>query len=254
MSLTNFNYNGKVIAQRQDGYLNGSHMTSANNKKLNDWARLKRTKAYTLELSEATGIPVGQLIDCKNGIDTWIHPSLAIELARWISPKFAVWCDAHIFNLMTSGQTSLEIDPIEEMRLKIELAKLENQTELAKQKSLELRHYVVTALPEPQQQRILGYTEVKTVEYRDRIIKDKEVIRDGTTLNKTQLCHRYGFLTKSGKPNFKQLNAKLDALNLPSNAWELKVALRENQEFKAEYLEELDDALMNDDRQMFLGE
>lgn len=39
---------------------------------------------------------------------TWGHPSLAINLARWISAEFSVWCDGHIFNLLATGSTSVK--------------------------------------------------------------------------------------------------------------------------------------------------
>jgi len=32
----------------------------------------------------------------KNSQGTWIHKSLIILFARWLSPDFAVWCDLQI--------------------------------------------------------------------------------------------------------------------------------------------------------------
>lgn len=64
-------------------------------------------------------------------------------------------------------------EDIEVLHMKIELAKLEASKALAEQKTVELRHYVVTSLPKPLGDRILGVTEVKEIEYRDRIIKDE---------------------------------------------------------------------------------
>ncbi len=106
-NLTVFNYNGQVISRRDDGYLNASEMCQANGKLFADWSRLKSTKAYTEALSVAMGITIGQLMEVRNGNQTWIHPSLAINLARWISPAFAVWCDGHIFNLLSTGSTAI---------------------------------------------------------------------------------------------------------------------------------------------------
>jgi hypothetical protein len=127
--LANFNYDDNTISQRADGFLNASQMCQANGKLLADWSRLKATKAYAEALSEAMGIPISQLIEIQHGNQTWIHPSLAINLARWISPKFAVWCDAHIFNLMTTGKTSLDVDPIDKL-IKLEELRFKN-TQLA---------------------------------------------------------------------------------------------------------------------------
>lgn len=178
-NLTVFEHQGRTISQREDGYINLTQMCKANGKKLNHYLSLKSTIAYLEQVSSDTGITASQLIDVKKGNSSefiqgsWGHKLIAVNLARWISPKFAVWCDAHIFNLMSSGQTSLEIDPIQEMKLKIELARLEAIKAKAEEKTLNLRHYVVTALPEPTQQKILGYELVeKVVEKLRNLIAD----------------------------------------------------------------------------------
>ena len=52
--LTNFNYNGKVIPQREDGFINLIQMCQANEKKLNNWSRAKGTQAYIGEIVSDT--------------------------------------------------------------------------------------------------------------------------------------------------------------------------------------------------------
>lgn len=42
---------------------------------------------------------------------TWGHPLVAIEVARWISPAFGVWCNQHIKILLETGQTSTQQEP-----------------------------------------------------------------------------------------------------------------------------------------------
>lgn len=252
--IQNFDYNGQLIQRRADGFINASQMCQASNKLLADWSRLKSTKSYVAELSEAMGIPIADLVTVQNGNQTWVHPSLAINLARWISAKFAIWCDAHIFNLMISGSTSIEINPVEEMKLKIELAKLENGKAQAELKLIQLRQYVATALPEPVQQKVLGYSTVKEIEYRDRIIQGNEIINDGSTINKTALCKRYGFMTKSGNPDYAKLKKHLDSLKIPDYAWENVPSVRDNQELRRDYLGELDKMIMDDSRQLWFGE
>jgi hypothetical protein len=61
----------------------------------------------------------------------------------------------------------------------------------------------------------LGVTEVKAIEYRDRIISDNKLINDSDTINKTELCKRYGILTRNGKPDYKKLNDTLTNIRLP---------------------------------------
>jgi hypothetical protein len=108
------NYNDKNISYRKtDGYVNATEMCQANGKKVNDWLRLKQTEAYIQELSIVTGILATDLTITKQGgianeQGTWIHPKLTLELARWISVEFAIWCDTHLMELLTTGTTELK--------------------------------------------------------------------------------------------------------------------------------------------------
>ena len=234
-------------------------MAQANGKLLGDYLRLKSTKAYIEAVSVDMQIPISEVVDVVKGGQvalqgTWGHKLIALHLAQWISPSFHVWCNAHIFNLMATGQTSLDIDPVQEMKLKIELAKLERDKAAIENRTIELRHAVVTTCPEHVQQKILGYQLVEKVEYRDRVLFDDDVIRDGSTLNKTQLCHRLGILTTKGKPNYKKLNAVIEKAALPSEAFKLTAAIRENEELRAEFLPALEKFYNEGDRQLWMGE
>lgn len=248
-NLKSFEYRGQAIYRRDDGFVNLTQMCQANGKRLDHFLKANKTKDYIDALSQSLQMGV---LDSGRGGDhsgTWAHPSLAINLARWISADFAVWCDAHIFNLMETGRTSLDINPLEEMRLKVELAKLEAQKEMAiatsKQTDLALvqfRNTVVKTCPEVVQQKILGYSEVKTIEYRDRIIKDDDVINDGGTVTKAELCKRYGIVTRKGSPDYKRLNAIIEDAGLldEPEAWQMSVYIQENQQLKRDYISRLD--------------
>jgi hypothetical protein len=146
-------------------------------------------------------------------------------------------------------------EDVEIMHLKIELAKIEMQRAALEDKTISLRHYIVTALPKPTADRILGVTEVREIEYRDRIVKDGVVINDGGTINKTEICKRFGILTKNGKPDYPRLNKSLSSMELPESAWVESEVVQTNRELKREYLEVLDRALYSaKERQLFLGE
>lgn len=145
-------------------------------------------------------------------------------------------------------------EEIEVLKLKAEIAKNEAIKAKAEEQVISLRHYVVTALPETLQQKVLGYTEVKVVEYRDRILKDDEVLRDGSTIQKTEMCQRLGLMTKAGKPDFKALNHFLENVALPSEAFELKATIRENLELKREYWPQVQEYWAATERQRWLGE
>lgn len=132
-------YQGYEIEQRQDGYVNGTAMCKANHVRVSNWLANRQTKDYISQLSQETGITANNLyVKVSDGfpakIAYWLHPLLALNLGRWISPKFAIWCDRHIKVLIETGQTAIaepsEPTPSEADRLtKIELT-LEELKEL----------------------------------------------------------------------------------------------------------------------------
>ncbi len=105
-NITAFEYNGQSIFRREDGFINLTQMCRANGKKLDNYFRLKQTVKYIDVLSRSLTSEVTDTI--QGGIPsqqgTWGHPTLAINLARWISPDFAVWCDSVIFDLMDQNK------------------------------------------------------------------------------------------------------------------------------------------------------
>ena len=145
---------------------------------------------------------------------------------------------------------------VEMIQLKIELAKLETKKADIENKTLNLRNTIVKTCSEPVQQKILGYSVIEKVEYRDRVILNNQVINEGNTLNKTELCHRYGILTKNGKPDYRRLNTLLDnhGITERSEAWEMSAVIQENYQFKREFLGLLDNLMVNGDRQLFICE
>ena len=107
-------FNGFDISQREtDGYFNATAMCQANGKQWNDYWRLGSTSAYVAELSAFTGIPVNDLVSSKqgqsvNGGGTWVHPDIAIHLAQWCSPKFAVQVSKWVRELLTKGAVAID--------------------------------------------------------------------------------------------------------------------------------------------------
>jgi hypothetical protein len=76
------------------GYVNGTQMCKANGKFLADYIKLKSTKQYLQALSNDMKILISSLIveieayGKEQG--TWIHPEIAIDLARWVSVEFRI--------------------------------------------------------------------------------------------------------------------------------------------------------------------
>lgn len=172
------------------------------------------------------------------------------EAAEGLYDRFAVAG----FKLYTMLQVAPEVlkAKVDRHLEEVELEKLRGENLRLEKDLVQFKHYVVTALPEPQQQKILGYERVVEIEYRDRVIQGDDVIDDGSTLNKTALCHRLGFLTGKGKPDFKRLNQYLD--RLPSEAFRLSIRPVENREVYREWLPELEELIERSERQRWLGE
>ena len=92
-------WQGTPIQRRAaDGWVNATAMAKANGKHLPHYMANARTSEYLTALSRSVGIPTDLLaVSTGTGPNdqrgTWIHPRLAVDLARWISPAFAVWMD-----------------------------------------------------------------------------------------------------------------------------------------------------------------
>lgn len=118
LALISHEVDQQTIYQRAgDGYVNATAMCKAAGKKFNDYARLKTSQEFINELSSVTGIPATGtadkvLIEVMQGGDpqlqgTWVHPDVAIHLAQWCSPKFAVQVNKFIREWM-QGENPLQ--------------------------------------------------------------------------------------------------------------------------------------------------
>jgi hypothetical protein len=121
--LISRDFHGATIRQRSDGYLNATDMCQASCKLFADYKRLNSTRDFLIELFDFLsknpdmGYPISeqnqQLIQIvKGGISknqgTWVHPYVAINLAQWCSPKFAVMVTGWVFELLDKGTVSLD--------------------------------------------------------------------------------------------------------------------------------------------------
>jgi len=89
-------WNGTPIARRTtDGFVNATAMCKANGKEWSKYRESDRCQTYLDALAETSEIRMFDLIESRQGQGggTWVHPQLAVDLARWISAPFAVWMD-----------------------------------------------------------------------------------------------------------------------------------------------------------------
>jgi hypothetical protein len=115
-------WNDAGISRRDsDGFVNATQMAKANGKHLPHYMANDRTREYLEALSGSVGIPTDRLVATTmtgpNALrGTWIHPRLAVDLARWISPAFAVWMDGWFLESVTAPQQALQ-QPLPEPRV-----------------------------------------------------------------------------------------------------------------------------------------
>lgn len=132
-----YEFNGISIEQRQtDGFINGTAMCTSNSKDVAQWCLNKSTVELLNALAERLGEPTYDVKDWNsndssltslsrrfprilivkrgspdNGGGTWIHHKLAVQLAQWCNPQFALlvsdWVELW---LMSYSPTQLEAD------------------------------------------------------------------------------------------------------------------------------------------------
>ena len=89
-------WNGTPISRRTtDGYVNATAVCRANGKQWSKYRESERCQTYLDALAETSEIRMFDLIESRQGQGggTWVHPQVAVDLARWISAPFAVWMD-----------------------------------------------------------------------------------------------------------------------------------------------------------------
>jgi hypothetical protein len=113
-------WNGVDIQRRPtDGYVNATAMCKAYGKRWENYHRNERTQQYIQALGKSmaetdcgaavarnrvTGEPI--LIETIQGgaphlQGTWVHPRIAVDLARWLHPEFAVMMDGWFLESFT---------------------------------------------------------------------------------------------------------------------------------------------------------
>lgn len=109
--------NNKVTFYNKDGilYINATEMAKpfGDGKRPVLWLNQKSTKDFLTQLAEVRNLTSADLQRVVKGGNekqnqgTWLYKDVAIEFARWLSPKFAIWCNDRIEELITKGHTEL---------------------------------------------------------------------------------------------------------------------------------------------------
>ncbi len=111
-----FMYQGSEITfQLESGSMkiNASQMATVfgDKKRPAFWLRTKQAKDYIQALTDVHICTSADLLTVTKGGDagqgTWMHEDLALEFARWLNPKFGIWCNLKVKELLKKGTASL---------------------------------------------------------------------------------------------------------------------------------------------------
>ncbi|QED92282.1 MULTISPECIES: KilA-N domain-containing protein [Eikenella] len=111
-AIQSFSFNNIPVSFRDDGYLNATAVAAHFSKLPKDFLKNEQTQEYIAALADNLSkrrkilLDKNQLVIVKHGGNnrgTWLHPKLAIHFARWLDPKFAVWCDEQIEQILSGS-------------------------------------------------------------------------------------------------------------------------------------------------------
>ena len=124
-SLSTRSWNGTPIHRRTtDGFVNATAMCKANGKEWNEYRRSSRCCDYLGALSqcrEISGNGTDELIQARPRTGTWVHPQIAVDLARWISAPFAVWMDGWFLEALEAQQAVQTAPAMQQLPAAVEI-------------------------------------------------------------------------------------------------------------------------------------
>ena len=116
--LQSFIYEGSAITfdnGNGDVMVNATEMAKPFDKRTTHWLQNQNTKAFIEELSAVRNLTPTDLVKVINGgveFGTWMHEDVALEFARWLNPRFAIWCNDRIKELLKHGATAMNPDDL----------------------------------------------------------------------------------------------------------------------------------------------
>ena len=114
-NLSKFSYDGHDVTfdlNQRGVEINATEMAKPFGKQPAHWLRLPSTLKFIEALRAMRNIQSDEYVVTTSGGPgggggTWLHEDVAMEFARWLSPSFAIWCNDHIKQMLTTGQTSM---------------------------------------------------------------------------------------------------------------------------------------------------
>ncbi|MGE4334941.1 MAG: KilA-N domain-containing protein [Pigmentiphaga sp.] len=112
-NIVPMDFEGQAIRFTSDGWIHATEAAKRFGKRPQHWLDTEQTAEYIREALDELAEQDPEIFKSRNPDllvevrkgrygGTWIHPELAIEFARWLSPKFARACDRHIKAMIRS--------------------------------------------------------------------------------------------------------------------------------------------------------
>lgn len=104
------NYDGTDVTFTEEGWFNATQAAAKFGKRVDHWLANQDTQEYISALEETNPSEVRDSNTRNSGYlktrrgaagGTWLHPALAVQFARWLDVKFAIWCDSQIRQLIS---------------------------------------------------------------------------------------------------------------------------------------------------------
>ncbi len=113
--LITAHFGDMTVLFQADGFINATAIAKQFNKNPKDYLKSKRTQEYIEAVRTILLTEQNQLVIIKQGGSpeeqgTWLHPKLAVDFARWLDVRFAVWCDLQIEKILHSNTASINSD------------------------------------------------------------------------------------------------------------------------------------------------
>ena len=111
-SIKTVSFGNFPVSFQNNGYLNATVVAAHFNRRVGNYLKSERTQEYIAALAEKLSVTSkratedNQIVIIKQGgteQGTWLHPKLAVDFARWLDPKFAVWCDEQIEQILSGS-------------------------------------------------------------------------------------------------------------------------------------------------------
>lgn len=134
-AVIHFDYEGNPVSFMTEGRImvNATEMAKPFGKRVQHWLETNQSKEFIQTLVDLKNSKAGilasggdtvlricsteSLVQVKKGgaiQGTWMHENVALEFARRLSPKFGIWCNNRIKELLTKRQININSNQTEQ--------------------------------------------------------------------------------------------------------------------------------------------